>query len=107
MGEHVSDRWLKDICVTGFTDDYNDVKMMMYRDSSFDIDQIQTTMRHMFLDQQSRNGTEGRIAGGGTAMTTKISTDRDVYCFKCKKRGHTKRNYPKFKPRAKPDGAAK
>ena len=48
MGEKISDRWFKDICVTSFTDEYKDVKMMMYRDSSFDIDQMQTTMRHMF-----------------------------------------------------------
>ncbi|CAN0105945.1 unnamed protein product, partial [Ascophyllum nodosum] len=60
-------------------------------------------MRNMFLDQQSRNGTERRIAGRGTAMATKTSTDHD----KCKERWHTKRNYPKFKPRTKPDGAAK
>ena len=107
MGAKVSDRWLKDICVTGFTDEYKDVKRMMYRDSSFDIDQMQTTMRHMFLDQQSRNGMKGRIAGRGTAMTTKTSTDHDVYGFKSTKRGHTKRNCPKFKPRIKPDEAAK
>ena len=107
MGENISDRWFKDICVTGFTDEYKDVKMMMYYDSSFDIDQMQTTMRHMFLDQWSRNETKGRIAGRGVAMTTKTSTDHGVYCFKCKERGHTKRNCPKFKPRTKPDGAAK
>ena len=81
--------------------------MMMYRNSSFDIDQMQTTMRHMFLDQQSRNGTKGRIAGRGTAITTKILTDHDVYCLKCKERGHTKKNCPKLKPRTKPDGATK
>ena len=81
--------------------------MMIYRNSSFDIDQMQTTMRHMFLGQQSRNGTKGRIAGRGTAMTTKTSTDHDVYCLKCKERGHIKRNCPKFKPRTQPDGAAK
>ena len=107
MGEKVSDQWFKDICVAGFTDECKDVKMMMYRDLSFDIDQRQTTMRHMFLDQQSRNGTKGPIARRGTAMTTKASTDYDVYCFKCKERGHNKRNCPKFKPRTKPDGAAK
>ena len=39
MGKKVSDRWFKDIYVTGFIDEYKDVKMMMYRDSSFDIDQ--------------------------------------------------------------------
>ena len=33
MGEKVSTRWFKEICVTGFTDEYKDVKMMMYRDS--------------------------------------------------------------------------
>ena len=97
----------KDICVTGFTDECKDVKMIMYRNSSFDIDHRWTTMRHMFLDQQSRNGTKRPIAGRGTAMTTKTSTDHDVYCFKCKERGHNKTNCPKFKPRTKPDGAAK
>ena len=39
-------------------------------------------------------------------MTTKTSTDHDVYCFKCKERGDTKRKCPKIKPRTKPDGAA-
>ena len=53
------------------------------------------------------NGTKGRIAGCGTAMTTKTSTDHDVFCFKSKERGHTKMNRPKFKPRTKQDGAAK
>ena len=77
MGEKVSDRWFKDNCVTGFTDEYEVVKMMMYRDSSFDIDQMQTIMRHMFLDQLSRNGTKGRIAGRGLAMITKTSLDHD------------------------------
>ena len=52
MGEKASSRWFKGICVTGFTDEYKDMKMMMYRDSFFDIDQMKTTMRHMFLDQQ-------------------------------------------------------
>ena len=107
MGEKVFDRWFKDICVTGFTDEYKDVKMMMYHDSSFDINQIQTTMRHIFLDQQSWNWSKGCIAGRGTTMTTKTSTDHGFYCFKCKERGHTKRNCPKFKPWTKPDAAAK
>ena len=29
MRGKVSDRWFKDICVTGFADEYKDVKMMM------------------------------------------------------------------------------
>ena len=40
MGETISGRRLKDICVQGFTAEYNDMKMMMYRDPTFDIDQM-------------------------------------------------------------------
>ena len=106
MGEHISDRYFKDICVTGFTDNYKDVKMMMYRDPSFDVDQMQTTMRHMFLDEQSRNGTKGRIAGRGSVMTA-VTSEQDIICYWCKNRGHSKKDCPKFKSRTKPAGAAK
>ena len=106
MGEHISDRYFKDICVTGFTDNYKDVKMMMYRDPSFDVDQMQTTMRHMFLDEQSRNGTKGRIAGRGSVMTA-VTSEQDIICYWCTNRGHSKKDCPKFKSRTKPAGAAK
>ena len=106
MGEHISDRYFKDICVTGFTDNYKDVKMMMYRDPSFDVDQMQTTMRHMFLDEQSRNGTKGRIAGRGSVMTA-VTSEQDIICYWCKNRGHSKKDCPEFKSRTKPAGAAK
>ena len=106
MGEHISDRYFKDICVTGFTDNYKDVKMMMYRDPSFDFDQMQTTMRHMFLDEQSRNRTKGRIAGRGSVMTA-VTSEQDIICYWCKNRGHSKKDCPKFKSRTKPAGAAK
>ena len=106
MGEHISDRYFKDICVTGFTDNYKDVKMMMYRDPSFDVDQMQTTMRHMFLDEQSRNRTKGLIAGRGSVMTA-VTSEQDIICYWCKNRGHSKKDCPKFKSRTKPAGAAK
>ena len=106
MGEHISDRYFKDICVTGFTDNYKDVKMMMYRNPAFDVDQMQTTMRHMFLDEQSRNGTKGRIAGRGSVMTA-VTSEQDIICYWCKNRGHSKKDCPKFKSRTKPAGAAK
>ena len=44
MGDKVFNRWFKDISVKAFIDEYNDVKMMIYRDSFFDIDQMQTIM---------------------------------------------------------------
>ena len=106
MGEHISDRYFKDICVTGFTDNYKDVKMMMYRDPSYDVDQMQTTMRHMFLDEQSRNGTKGRIAGRGSVMAA-VTSEQDIICYWCKNRGHSKKHCPKIMSRTKPAGAAK
>ena len=106
MREHISDRYFKDICVTGFTDSYKDVKMMVYRDPSFDVDQMRTTMRHMFLDEQSRNGTKGRITGRGSVMTA-VTSEQDIICYWCKNRGHSNKDCPKFKSRTKPAGAAK
>ena len=67
---------------------------------------MQTTMRHMFLDEQSRNGTKGRIAGRGSVMTA-VTSKQDIICYWCKNRGHSKKDCPKFKSRTKPAGAAK
>ncbi|CAN0181136.1 unnamed protein product, partial [Laminaria digitata] len=84
MDEPITDRRFKDICVQGFTSDYRDIKLMMYRDPSFDIDQMQSTMRHLYLDDLSRNSVvKGKIAGRGVAMTPDTST-----CDLCGKQGH-------------------
>ena len=85
MGEIISDRRFKDICVQGFTAEYKDIKMMMYRDPTFDIDQMQSTMRHLYLDDISRN-SDTTIAGRGVAMTL-AST-----CSQCGKQGYYARN---------------
>ena len=67
IGEHISDRYFKDICVTGFTDNYKDVKIMMYRDPSFDVDQMQTTMCTCF--STSSHGTGRKDASLGAAVS--------------------------------------
>ena len=47
----------------------------MYRDPSFDIYQMQSTMRHLYLDYLSRSsGAKGTIAGRVVAMTAETST---------------------------------
>ena len=51
MGESISDRRFKDVCVQGFTAEYKDIKRMMYHDPMFGIEQMQSTMRHLLLDQ--------------------------------------------------------
>ena len=85
MGEMISDRRFKDICVQGFTSEYKDIKMMLCRDPTFDIDQMQSTMRHLYLDDLSRN-SDTKIVGRGVAMTA-AST-----CSRCGKQGHFTRN---------------
>ena len=42
--------------------------MIVCRDPTFDIDQMQSTMHHLYLDDISRN-SETNIAGRGAAMT--------------------------------------
>ena len=86
MGETITHRRFKNICVQGFSSQYKDIKMMMYRDPTFDIDQMQSTMRHLYLDDILRN-SDTRIAGRGVVMTA-AST-----CSHCGKQGHYARNY--------------
>ena len=71
MDKSMTDRRSKDIVVQGFTPEYESIKLMMYRDPTFDLAQIQTTMRPLYLDNLSRsNEVKGRIAGRGVAMST-------------------------------------
>ena len=59
---HYTARKVKDVMVRGLTEDYNDIKLVMCGDRSFDIDPC--TMRHLYLDDLSgKNPKESRIAG--------------------------------------------
>ncbi|CAN0294138.1 unnamed protein product [Ectocarpus sp. 6 AP-2014] len=51
MGITILDRSFREICITGFTDEEKNVKMIMYRDQDFKVDKMQTTMRLMFPDE--------------------------------------------------------
>ncbi len=121
MGEPITDRKFKDIMVQGLTEEYKDIKLMMYRDPLFTIEQIQSTMRHLYLDNLSRRNTkESRIAGRGAAMIAEPTPDPDqVVCHHCNKPGHyqkgcalfiknlKKNKKPPFKRgKASPGGAA-
>ncbi|CAB1107119.1 unnamed protein product [Ectocarpus sp. CCAP 1310/34] len=108
IGEPISGRRFKDICVQGFSDEDKDVKLMVFRDPTFNVLDMQSTMRNIFLDEQSHKGWKGRIAGRGFAMATTAS---DIICHSCYEPGHIRRNCPKIKNRAKkktkPAGATK
>ena len=56
--------------------------MMMYQDRTFDIDKMQSTMRHLHWDGLSRN-SDTKSAGRGVAVTT-AST-----CSHCGSKGTT------------------
>ena len=62
--------------------------MMTYRDPTFDIDHMQSTMRHHCLDDVWRN-SDTKIAGRGMAMAA-AST-----CSQLGKQGHYARNCQK------------
>ena len=79
MGEMISDRR------QGFTAEYKAIKMIMYRDPTFDIDQMQSKMRHLYSDGLSGN-SDTKIAGRGVAMTA-AST-----CSNYRMQGHYARN---------------
>ena len=86
--ERISDRRFMDLCVQGFSAEYKDTEMMMHRDPTFDIDQMRSTMRHLYLDDLSRN-SDTKVGGRGKAMTA-ASTCSD--CRHCRKQGHYARN---------------
>ena len=68
----------------GVTAEYKDKKLIKYRDPTFDIDLIQSTMSHQYPDDPSRNdGDKRAIASRGIAMTAGTST-----CYNCGKMRH-------------------
>lgn len=82
MGEHIYRRF-KGTCVQGFTADCKDIKLVMCRDATFDIEQTQNRRRHLYLDLSRNGGAKGENAGRGAAMSAETST-----CHNCGKRGH-------------------
>ncbi|CAB1114412.1 unnamed protein product [Ectocarpus sp. CCAP 1310/34] len=76
----------------GFPDEYKDVKLMVFRDPTFNVLAMQSTERNMFLDEQSRKGLKRRTAA------TSRSTSGGTNCPKIKNRA---------KKKAKPAGATK
>ena len=59
--------------------------MMMYRDPTYDIDQMQSTMRHQYLDDLSLN-SDIKIIGRGVVITAASTSSH------CEKKRHYARN---------------
>ena len=66
--EPVTERHFNDIIIQGRPEKYRDIKLMTYKDPRFDLPKNQTNMRHLYLDDMSRNKGKGKlIAGRGVA----------------------------------------
>lgn len=90
MGEPVTERRFKSILIQGMTEEFKDVRFATYRDTAFDLAQIEKTMRNVYLDNLSRRkATAGRIAGRGIAMAAHSTPGlSDTTCYDCKGIGH-------------------
>lgn len=72
----------------GFTAEYKGIKLMMYRGPTFDMEQMQSTMRRLFLDDLLRNNVAtGSIAGRRVVMASETSV-----CSHGGKEGHLARD---------------
>lgn len=64
----------KNIGVQASSAEYNDIKLMKHRDPTLDIDKMQSTIRHLCLNDPSRNDrAKAAIAGLTIAITADIS----------------------------------
>lgn len=73
-------------CVQEFTSDDEDVKLTTYRDPKFGIDQVQSMMHHLYLDDRLSN-SGAKIDDRGVAKTAETST-----CLYCGKQRHYARD---------------
>ena len=65
-----------------------DIKLMIYHDHTFEMEQMQSTMRHLFLDDMSRNNrATGGIASRGVTLALET-----LFCIHCGKERHFDRN---------------
>jgi len=92
MEEPITDRHFRhfiDIVLHGLTEEYRDVKFIIWKNLDLDPPKIQSVLRHLYLDGLSRNKT-GRIADRGTAKTaTSASPDpSSIICHNYGKTGH-------------------
>ena len=98
LGEHVSEERLADIVLQGMTSDYELVRFNAHKDPDYGLDEIQFTMRNMFVNEISRGQLKSRSQGQGQAMSLTTAanhgTSKQVRCFGCKELGHLKRDCP-------------
>lgn len=86
MKEPISDRHFMDIILEGLTDTYKDVKLMTWKDPDIDLSKIQSVLRHVYQDEQSRKTDRG-VAGRGFAMAAK-GLEKTIICHNCGIAGH-------------------
>ena len=86
MKEPISDRHFMDIILEGLTDTYKDVKLMTWKDPDIDLSKIQSVLRHVYQDEQSRKTGGGRARichdGYGTREGHHLPQLRDCWTLR-------------------------
>ena len=69
MDEPITDRHFKDIIIQGISSEYDNIKFCVYRDPTFNLDEIQSTMRNVYRDDILRRDSKNTVGSQKTVMT--------------------------------------
>ena len=90
MGEPISKHRVMDILLSGMTNEYEVVQFQAMKDSEFSLDDLQLTMRNMYVNGiHNKSGRQGR----GSAMSADAArrNKSGLKCHSCGKTGHFQR----------------
>ena len=74
MDEPITDRHFKDIIIQGISREYDNIKFFcVYRDPSFNLDEIQSTMRNVYRDEILRR--DKKAFGSRKTVMTAVRTN--------------------------------
>lgn len=81
MDGSITDRHFKDIIFQGISREYDDIKLSVYRDPSFNLDKIQSTMCNVYLKKalcRDKNavGTRKTVMTAKDRLTTVIGWEQ-------------------------------
>lgn len=78
MEDNILDERFEDILVQGLTEDYEFVKVTSFHSPNFDIDDIQSMMRNLYIDRLSRSGHVHEQYTEKAAAITNWASKQDV-----------------------------
>ena len=92
MGERISDQRFKDTMVQNVTTGDREVKMTTCRGSELGLEEVDSTVRSMYLHDMSRSN-ENRMGAAGCRAAMAAESARGmshIICYSCSEKGHFK-----------------